>query len=141
MAAVDTSTPVADTAAANVAHRSPRLLNHAVTRCTARRLRPASGKPGLSAGSVVIANEKHPTVSLKVELLHELAELGDLSQPSPRDDAQAKATVLAPFVISSTTLAAPTMVVPLVTMSSVIARGLVQAPQSQTWPPLSTYSA
>src|SRR4249919_2844662 len=42
---------------------------------------------------------------------------------------------------SSTTFAAPTMVDPFTRSSSVIPRGLVQAPHSQTWPPLSMNSA
>src|SRR5512135_85874 len=41
---------------------------------------------------------------------------------------------------SSTTLAAPTMAEPFPRCSSVIPRGLVHAPHSHTWPPLSTNS-
>src|SRR5205823_9999414 len=55
-------------------------------------------------------------------------------------EIQAKATVFAPATTSSTTLAAPTMVAPLARCSSPMPRGLVQAPHSHTWPPLSTNS-
>src|SRR6478672_1194494 len=54
--------------------------------------------------------------------------------------SQAKATVFAPAAISSTTLAAPTMVAPLPTCSSVIPRGFVHEPHSHTAPPLPTNS-
>jgi hypothetical protein len=50
--------------------------------------------------------------------------------------SHANATVFAPTMTSSTTLAAPTIVAPLLTCPSVIPRGLVHAPHSQTWPPL-----
>src|SRR5207248_10836030 len=50
----------------------------------------------------------------------------------------ANATVLAPPTTSSTTLAAPTIVTPWASCSSVMPRGLVQAPQSQTFPLLAT---
>ena len=50
----------------------------------------------------------------------------------------AKAPAFAPVTISSTTLAAPTMVMPAASCSSVMPRGLVQAPQSQTLPLLAT---
>src|SRR5207247_5940940 len=53
---------------------------------------------------------------------------------------QANATAFAPATTSSTTFAAPTIVAPLTTWSSVIPRGLVQAPHSQTCPPLSMNS-
>jgi hypothetical protein len=42
----------------------------------------------------------------------------------------AKATAFAPATISSTTLAAPTMVTPAASCSSVMPRGFVQAPQT-----------
>lgn len=57
------------------------------------------------------------------------------------ESGYANATVLAPATISSTTLAAPMIVVPLTSWSSPMARGFVQAPQSQTTPPLSTNSS
>src|SRR5439155_9049673 len=57
-----------------------------------------------------------------------------------RDSRYANATVLAPEITSSTTFAAPTIVEPFSSCSSVIPRGLVHAPHSHTWPPLSTNS-
>src|SRR5438094_6540890 len=53
---------------------------------------------------------------------------------------QANATVFAPEITSSTTFAAPTIVEPFASCSSVIPRGLVHAPHSHTWPPLSMNS-
>ena len=53
----------------------------------------------------------------------------------------ANATERAPRTISSSTLAAPTILAPLVSCSSVMLRGLTQAPHSQTSPPLPTNSA
>ena len=59
----------------------------------------------------------------------------------PSDGVQgvdhANATVLAPAMTSSTTLAAPTMTDPLPSCSSPMPRGFAQAPQTQTVPPLS----
>src|SRR5437660_1173547 len=54
---------------------------------------------------------------------------------------QAKATVLAPATISSTILAAPTMLTPSASCSGVMPRGLAQAPQSHTLPWLAMNSA
>ncbi len=53
---------------------------------------------------------------------------------------QANATVLAPCMTSSTTLAAPTMTDPLRSCSSPMPRGFAQAPQTHTEPPLSMNS-
>jgi hypothetical protein len=63
----------------------------------------------------------------------------DLSDGVPSVD-HANATVLAPAMTSSTTLAAPTMTDPLRSCSSPMPRGFAQAPQSQTVPPLSMNS-
>ena len=52
----------------------------------------------------------------------------------------AKLIALAPAAISSTILAAPTIVAPSASCSSVIALGFVQAPQSHTFPPFAVKS-
>src|SRR3990172_604925 len=61
-------------------------------------------------------------------------------EPRSRAAPHANATVLAPAMTSSTTLAAPTMTDPLRSCSSPMPRGFAQAPQTQTEPPLSMNS-
>src|SRR5438270_407528 len=80
-------------------------------------------------GEALIGKRKEPDTT--GSSLHDTTDSGS---------RQANATVFAPEITSSTTFAAPTIVEPLVSCSSVIPRGLVHAPHSHTWPPLSMNS-
>src|SRR2546427_3245400 len=77
-----------------------------------------------------------PALEAVARLLYRSASKSSIALCSPH----ANATVRAPATTSSTTLAAPTMLTPSASCSSVIPRGLVHAPQSQTLPLLETNS-
>src|SRR5467141_84633 len=83
-----------------------------------------------------VAQDDHgPVVTLMEIVDHKPHLLLELPEVSLRCRLlQAKATVLAPATISSTILAAPTMLTPSTSWSGVMPRGLAQAPQSHTLP-------